>query len=580
MICLSDVVEKDNIVEIEETEQVSAYVLSNGEIVDVAKAKVSSSKSKSKKVSNAIDIDEDDWGEHYASGRVYRPPLLLRNLKQFSIDNLYHFRCINQISIDACSGWNIVTVDDRGNPVSEDKQKRNWSTKNNKLYTFFEDSFGLDGFIEGARDVLINYLTYGIVFVEIIRNKKGEISKFKLLPTETCRIARHLNLPGVDDTDQKFVVQVVNNHERVFKIFDGEKPDILEPHTRKPMTEVLYLRNYHVMGGKYGVPNWVPALKAMIGNDKVAEYNITFFNNEAVPRFAVIVQGSKLDDETKRTIKSYFKNDLKGVQNAHKTLVLSTPKGAEIKLVPLAVEMKDGGFRYYRKDNRDEIISAHGVPPHRIQVYDSGSIASLSPSTILSLDKAYKYSTLKPIQQKLASAFNKIIRLSFGIKDKQVIFDELDIGEEAERANILKIIAAAHEKYYNMGTMTPDEIREDNKLRKFADIPEVEDDVKEWAKTPKPIYLIRQAQQQAQMEGLQAQVAGGQNINETSNEFDDKSKEETESTLDDKQIDSLMMKSSSIQLFDIIQKVDSALSRISDLEQIVEDHLEDGGSTQ
>ena len=204
------------------------------------------------------------------------------------------------------------------------KKDAKWSNKDNKLYTFFQDSFGIDDFIEGAKSCLINYDTFGVVFVELTRKRNGEPARFKLLPTETCRIARNLNLPSLGDTDMKYVMQIVNTHERIFKIFDGDRPDHIEPHTGNPMTEVLILRNYHVMGGKYGIPDWVPALKSMIGNDKVADYNINFFNNEAVPRFAVVVQGGKLDEETKKDIKGYFKKDLKGVQNAHKTLVLTS----------------------------------------------------------------------------------------------------------------------------------------------------------------------------------------------------------------------------------------------------------------
>jgi capsid portal protein len=353
----------------------------------------------------------------------------------------------------------------------------------------------------------------------------------------------------------------------LFKIFDGERPTLLEPHTGNPMTEVLILRNYNVMGAKYGIPDWVPALKSMIGNDKVADYNISFFNNEAVPRFAVIVQGGKLDEETKKDIKGYFKKDLKGAQNAHKTLVLTTPKGTEVKLVPLAFEMKDGGFRYYRKDNRDEIISAHGVPPHRLQVYDSSNSGSIAPGLVFNLDKTYKYSIVAPHQQKLESILNRIVRLAFGIKDKQVRFNELDIGEEADRAETLKTIAAAHEKYYNIGSMSPDEIRADNKQEKYSDMTDVDSEVQEWAKTPKPVYLLKQARQQ-QQDALNAQV-GGQNLNETPNEFDDKSREQTGNTLNDKNIQQLMMKRD-FGIAQIVEKVDSALSAINDLTDTVE----------
>lgn len=549
-----------------DNEKVSAFVLSNGDVVDVNKANFSS-KSKKNKKDNTIDTDEDDFGEQYAAGRVYRPTLNFANMKQFSIDTLYHAKCINQKSLDTCFSWDIHTVDERGK--IDPKSDKKWSTKDNKLFNFFQDSFGMEDFIEGAQSLLVNLDTFGVAFFELTRTRSGAPAKLKLLPTETCRLSRNLSDKyNLGDSDMKYVMQIVNTHERIFKLFDGERPTVKEPHTLNTMTEVVMLRNYHVMGGKYGIPDWIPSLKSMIGNDKVADYNVNFFNNEAVPRFAVIVQGGKLDDETKRDIKSYFKKDLKGVQNAHKTLVLTSPKGTEIKLLPLAFEMKDGGFRFYRKDNRDEIISGHGVPPHRVQVYDTGNSGSISPGMLFNLDKTYKYSVVEPAQRKLEYVFNKIIRLGFNIKDKQVRFGELDIGEEYDRANTLKTIAAAHEKYYNMGTMTPDQIREDNKQEKFNDMSDTPEDVKEWARTPKPVYLLRQAALQSGMN------PGNSGLNETPNEFGDKSQESTGKDPEDKKVNNLMMKS--LQFNEIIEKVDSALARLQVVEETIEEGEDDG----
>jgi PBSX family phage portal protein len=595
MIVLS---EEENVIDGTD-EQVSAYVYTNGEVVDVHKSffdQVTNydtvGKKKKKGTTNSMDLDIDDWGEQYSAGRVYHPPLSLLSLKQFSLENLHHARCIKQKSIDSCGGFKIAQVDRVGNVISDDNTKL--VTKDYKLYDFFNNCTIFDDFIELSRQIAIDFQTFGLTCLEMTRNRKGEPTKFYHLPPETCRISRDLRDLKLVDTDQKYVVQVVHTHVRVFKIFDGVRPTVAEPTTGNLMTEVLILRNYHVSGLKYGIPDWVPALKAMLGNDKVAEYNINFFNNEAVPRFAVIVQGGKLDDETKRDIKSYFKKDLKGVANAHKTLVLTTPKGTEVKLVPLAVEIKDGGFRFYRKDNRDETISAHGVPPHRIQVYDSGHSGALAPGMIFNLDKAYKYSVIQPLQQKLAASFNQILKLGFGIKDRRLVYTPLDIGEDQQRAETLKTIAGAHEKYYNMGTMTPDEIRVDNKQTPYADDQNVAPDVKEWATTPKPVYLLRQQQAMIAAQamdpnnpdgpqngdtirssggGTKMNSAGG-NVNETSNDFNDKSKEQTKN-FDDKQLKQVLMKSA-LDMTEVIQKVDQALSSISDLSEVVIDHLEEG----
>lgn len=548
-------------IEIESEELVSAIVYSNGEIEEVNK-RYDSKRTRKKKDTNSMDTDEDDFGEQYASGRVYRPTLAFKNLTSFSADNVYHSKCISQKSIDACLGWDIVTVDRKGVPIKTEEFTR--SNKDNKLYDFFDGCTLFTDFVELPRRIVTDYETFGFAVIEMTRKKNGTPARFYHLPATTCRIARDLTSAGISDSDLKYVVQVVNTHERIFKIFDGVAPTIREPKTGNLMTEVIFISSYHVLGGKYGIPDWVPCLQQMIGNQKVSEYNINFFNNEAVPRFAVIVQGGKMDDESKNYIKNYFKKDLKGVQNAHKTLVLTSPKGTEIKLTPLAVEMKDGGFRYYRKDNRDEIISAHGVPPHRVQVFDSGSSSTLSPGFIFDLDKIYKYSRITPLQEKVASMFNRVIKLGFKINDKKLQFKPLDIGEEKYDAEIKKIIAGAHEKYYSTGAMTIDEIRSELKLKRFNDMPdtEIDTDVKEWARIPKPVYLLRQSMM---MQSIGTDMnPNGQNLNETPNEHDDKSREQTGSTqFSDDQLKSLVMKSN-IEVNQLVQKVDSALSIITE----------------
>lgn len=530
--------------ELPESGEVAAYIMDDDQIIDSSSIVAKTSfkpKKKSKTASNSIDLDEDEFGEQYQSGRVYRPTLNLTNLKEFSIDNTYQLRCINQKAIDCCSGWDIVSVDRRGIPNLENKKK----TKNdNKLYDFFNNCGFIDDFTAISQRAVIDLETFGFLVIEVVRNKGGQPSKLIPMPVESCRLARNLSLNGYSgDTDMRFVVQRINNHERIFKIFSEEGVgNLLEPTTGNLMTEVLFCRTYHVSGGRYGIPTWVPALKAMVGFDKVAEYNINFFDNEAVPRFAVIVQGGKLDREEKELIKSYFKKDLKGSKNAHKTLVLTTTKGAEIKLVPLADKIQDGSFRFYRKDSRDEIISAHSVPPHRLQIYDTGSTSSggSASQNIFSMDKTYKYSVIVPLQNKIAGMFNQLIRIGFQIKDKALKYADLDIGEDAAKANVMKTIASAHEKYYNMGAETIEEIREDLKKTKYKDLPGITDDIKEWASTPKPIYLLHQANQWG---GLNTNSDNGDNLNETPNDFGDKSKEETGTTFEDKQLNRLMMES-------------------------------------
>lgn len=535
---------------------VSAYIMADGEVV--SKEFVEKSK-KVNSISNLMDTDIDEFGQAYSSGSVYLPPLNLNNLKVFSFENPYHQRCINQIAVDCCSGYDIVTIDKNGKELPDDNKR---DSKEKLLFNFFDNINPTNkeiDILELLKEFLVDYNTFGFGVMELIRDRAGRPCGIYPAHADTFRIGRQLSTNLI--TDEKFMLQIINVHERIFKIFGTDKyRKIIEPHTGNVMSEILFMKNYHIGGKKYGIPNWFPALKAMLGNDKVAEYNITFFNNEAVPRFAVIVEGGKLGTQTKNVIKNYFKKNLKGTANNNKTLVLSTPKGASIKLVPLATDNKDGSFRFYKKDNRDEIVTAHGVPHHRIQVMDvSGGSGTMSKDAMFQLDKIYKYSIITPLQHKVEVLINSLIKYGFGIDNKKFKLNELDIGEEAQKAETMKSIATAHEKYVALGVMQIDEVRRDIHLTPYNDTPDTDEDVKEWAKLPRPIYLVRQAmQQQAQMqsEGLNGNMVTG-NLNERPNEFDDKSREQTQGNTQftDDQLNQLLMKKLNSELESRLEKM-------------------------
>jgi len=60
---------------------------------------------------------------------------------------------------------------------------------------------------------------------------------------------------------------------------DKDKP----PEKRRLLNDVIHLKNYHPRSSYYGLPDFLPALRALIGNKKAGDFNITFFENNAVP---------------------------------------------------------------------------------------------------------------------------------------------------------------------------------------------------------------------------------------------------------------------------------------------------------
>ena len=67
--------------------KVDAYLTVDGELISPKEVE-DIFKSNGNESSNLLETDEDEWGEQYASGRVYAPRLPLENLKVYSIDEL------------------------------------------------------------------------------------------------------------------------------------------------------------------------------------------------------------------------------------------------------------------------------------------------------------------------------------------------------------------------------------------------------------------------------------------------------------------------------------------------------------
>ena len=221
-------------------------------------------------------------------------------------------------------------------------------------------------------------------------------------------------------------------------------------------SEAIWNTLYSQRSDYYGVPDIIPALGAIHGDIARRDYNITFFDNFGVPAYAVFITGDfdpgEEDPNTGRTdleevIESHFSELAK---NPHSTLILSLPsrEGGEVKIqfVPLAVEVKDASFRLYRKDNRDEIISAHGVPPYRLGIAETGSLGG---STAKESTEIYKSSIVNPRQEILEALINQwIIRHEWGFATTDWAFKFREIDMEDELRDIE--IAA---RLFDMGAM-------------------------------------------------------------------------------------------------------------------------------
>ena len=448
---------------------VKALVLNSGEIFKIAKS------AGTEEVTSAVLLD-NTFSELYGTNSIIRPPYNPDDLVNLLDANTFHTRCVKQKAIDTVGmGFKILPYDTDPNKVAgteiQVKEVEDFFKNCNKKLTFEE-------VLERAA---VDFESVGWLALEITRYKDTKPARINHIPAHTVRY--RANGEGL--------IQKRNGKEVQFKwLFDEESKT--DPNTQKEMTEVLYVADYQPKSDFYGIPGYIPAVGAMVANNYARDYNINFFGNNAIPQYAVIIEGGELDAEVEKVIQEHFKTNLKGVNNAHRTLILSGPEGVKIKLEPLAIEVKEGHFRLYRKDNRDEIVASHGVPGYRIGIIEVGALGG---NVAQESTKIYKNTIINPRQQRLESRFTQILHKLFGLTTHYFKFNEIDTDDEKIVTEIEKNKAEAAKIWIEFGVLTPNQAR-----MKYHGMANHVDD-NGWGDIPYPLSKALFEKEQAKLQG-------------------------------------------------------------------------------
>ncbi len=377
-------------------------------------------------LSRSEQLPETIWQSEYASGAVKEPPYDLDALAELYETNSTHKACVD------AKVTNIVGLGYRFVPSKEEASPESLQ----RLQRLFERCNPAMTFTEVMRSVWTDVEVLGNGYMEVTRNGAQEIDGFYHMPGTTVRV----------NSDGNGFVQIREQRKRHFKRL-GDPTPLRDPETKRRQTEVLHFRKYTPQSSFYGIPDVVPAIAATAGDRAAREYNIDFFEHNAVPRMAIIVEGGRVDDDLLAAIRQYMETEIKG--QAHKTLVLDVP-GSEVKvrLEPLGMQRTDdAAFLAYRRANRDEILMVHRVPPSKITIVENANLANSKDQ-----DKTFREQVVRPEQRRIEFRINRMIAEQMGVRDWQFKFREMDLGEAREEAEIARI-------YARLGAWTVNEIR-------------------------------------------------------------------------------------------------------------------------
>ena len=399
----------------------------------------------SNNTSNAL-VDDNFTGK-YGSLNLREPkynPLKLVMLLEL---NPYHESCVYRKAHDiAGAGFEIKASD----PESS-------NTESKELDLFFHNPlFNVKSIFEACE---VDYQAGGYGLVELVKENKvytGKPFRMKHIVAHTMRLHNSRQMfvqqigtkkvyykaiaPGNDIIDDSLKESDLHKDTGVWY-----KPGSLQ--VDKRATEVLYFNRYSPRDWWYGIPEAVSIIPTIKGESSRTKYNITFFDNYAVPSYAVFISGPFKDEDEvvdgqktgKTVLQAAIEDHFKELaRNPHSTLILTLPTDSngldpgeiKIEFKPLSVDVKEASFRLYRKDNRDEIISKHGVPPYLISVFETGQLAG---NLGQEATKIYAANKVKPGQEKYNNAITDyIIKECFKIEDFYFEFTPLTIDETTQ----------------------------------------------------------------------------------------------------------------------------------------------------
>ncbi len=308
-----------------------------------------------------------------------------------------------------------------------------------RITAFFKNAFGDMTFAEGMGNVWTDYEALGNGFLEVIPNAKRELAELAHIPATEVWI----RLDGLGYVQQK------NGEYAHFAKYGADLSGLAsnDPLGMEGRTSLIHFCRYFPWSLYYGIPPIMPAWNRLALMVLEAEYNLTFFNNNAIPDYAVVLEGD-WEDDAEKVIQEYFRTHLKG--QAHKTLAMRSPQGGKITFEKLTSDSaKEGSFRLLRVDCRDEILHAHGVPPQKVGIVETGKLGgNLSSEQIVE----YKNSIVTPGQEMVATRLNRLIEIGFSTKKLTFQFEPYDAEDRL-------IDAQVDEKYINTGVRVPNEVR-------------------------------------------------------------------------------------------------------------------------
>lgn len=385
-----------------------------------------------------IDVKKSSGGSRGISSIA--PPYSFEKLAELYELNSYHARSMQlKAALTCMTGFNIVSGEDDKIRDDSYKQIMDWI----EGHAFYSGQ----PFLTTVYNFCLDREIFGNSFFEIVRNAKNETAEFYHIPVKNCRFSKENNILKL--------IQEIAGEKTIFNPFNSGE---------KEVNEYIGLKSYHPKSLFYGVPDYIPALAAIVLDRSAVKFNIKRFDNNMVLDHIITVVGAAFGSSAKKDIKDFFTNNFTGLDNAGKSLLLEVDDKNKnevgIEVHKVASEVKEGSYLELRKELKEEIIAAHGVPPRLVGIAAAGQLGGAAE--VKEQMRLFRDIVIKPRQKEVEFVFNNFILKDAFPENKKwkLRFDAFDISDAVEDARFYETIMNIQDSA-GKKVLSADEIREE-----------------------------------------------------------------------------------------------------------------------
>ena len=305
---------------------------------------------------------------------------------------------------------------------------------------------------------------YGNAFLEISRNKKGEIQAIYPVAAKSIKQIKGGGFVQENGTEKSFFNAFTPFDQWAEKIAihatsgawawelrynAGEKSCGFNPH----LTEIWHIKLEESDDIRRGKSLFYPVLMQVLILKQIDQYYTGYFDNGLIQQKILNDESGMTAEEDLEALKERFQQEAKGVENAHSTMIFPW----KISVTNLSDEINTEAFLNYRQHLQKSIAMRFQIPYDLLDTTDSNKASS---TTALS---AFYKNTVFPLQELILESIHKLFGddQRYAGKVEEIQLKKVDTKERKTDAETVKILTAT-------GCFTKNEIR---KFMNYDELP-------------------------------------------------------------------------------------------------------------